>query len=198
MAGKEVKIQDIIDYREAEQIFKQINTRYARGKRNLALFKLCLNTGMRVSEICNLQTRYINFDKLEVTIKNGKGHKDRKVPFPADIIPYIKEWINEKESRGIESKYLFCSYSKGKEGKKLLPRYIQIVLKNYVNRAGIEKDIHPHCLRHTYSTALFQQSKDLEALRRILGHSRIQTTQIYMNHYSATDLQETIKSFRAF
>lgn len=191
------KLPEIMDRQEANQLFKQINTRYVRGKRNLAMFKLMLNTGLRVSESCNLKTKDIDLNKQFLKVVNGKNGRDRLIPFPADIVLSIKEWIEEKSKRGIVSKYLFCSYKNGQEGKRLFPRYIQIALKQYAKKAGIEKDLHPHSLRHSYATAIYQTDHNLEGLRMLLGHTNIQTTQIYIN-LSMADLKGTIKNFVAF
>jgi len=195
MASK--KLPEIIDRQEADQLFKQINKRYIRGKRNLAIFKLMLNTGLRLSELCNLKTKDIDLDKQYLKVKNGKGGRDRLIPFPEDVIPILKDWINEKAKRDIESKHLFCSYKQGQEGIKLSPRYVQIALKQYAKKAGIEKDLHPHTLRHSYATAVYQTDHNLEGLRMLLGHANIQTTQIYIN-LSMTDLKGTIANFTAF
>ena len=192
MANK--KLPEIIDRQQADQLFKQINTRYIRGKRNLGIFKLMLNSGLRVAELCDLKSKDIDLDKQVLKVKNGKGGRDRLIPFPD--MPCIKAWIEEKAKRGIESPWLFCAYSKGQEGKKLIPRYIQIALKNYGKRAGIEQ-LHPHTLRHSYGTAIYQTDHDLEGLRMLLGHSNIQTTQIYIN-LSMSDLKATIANFTAF
>ena len=194
MASK--KLPEIIDRQEADQLFKQMNPRYIRGVRNLAIFRLILNTGLRVSELCNLLTKDINLDKHFLKVKNGKGGRDRLIPFPEAITNCLEDWINEKVKRGIESKYLFCSYKKGQEGKKLIPRYIQIALKQYAKKAGIE-NLHPHSLRHSYATALYQTDHDLEGLRMLLGHASIQTTQIYVN-LSMADLKGTVANFTAF
>lgn len=195
MASK--KLPEIIDRQEAGQLFKQINTRYIRGKRNMAIFKLMLNTGLRLSELCNLKTKDIDLDKQILKVKNGKGGRDRLIPFPEDITAYLKALISEKAERDIESKYLFCSYKQGQEGIKLSSRYIQIALKQYAKKASIDKEIHPHTLRHSYATAVYQTDHDLEGLRMLLGHSNIQTTQIYIN-LSIVDLKDTIKNFTAF
>lgn len=194
MASK--KLPSIIDRLQADQIFNQINKRYANGKRNLAIFKLMLNSGLRLNELCSLQNKDFYLDKCYLKVVNGKYGRDRLIPFPADIIPYIKDWIIEKDKRGLNSKYLFCSYSKGFEGKKLIPRYIQTALKKYADKAGVE-DIHPHTLRHSYATAVYQTEHNLEGLRMLLGHASIQTTQIYIN-LSMNDLKGTIKNFAAF
>ena len=191
------KLPEIIDRQQADQLFKVINPRYIRGLRNRAIFKLMLNSGLRVSEVCNLKNKDINIDKQFLKVINGKNGRDRLIPFPADLAEYITAWINEKTKRGIESKYLFCSYSKGQEGLKLSPRYIQIALKQYTKKAGIDKNIHPHTLRHSYATAIYQTDHNLEGLRMLLGHSSIQTTQIYIT-LGMTDLRATIANFTAF
>lgn len=191
------KLPEIIDRQEADRLFKQINKRYIRGKRFYAICKLMLNTGVRVAELCNLKTKDIDITGQVLKVKNGKGGRDRLIPFKEDIISCLEDWINEKTIRGIESKYLFCSYSKGQEGKKLIPRYIQIALKQYGKKAGIEKELHPHTLRHSYATAIYQTDHNLEGLRMLLGHSNIQTTQIYIN-LSMVDLRGTIKNFISF
>ncbi|MHB8278769.1 MAG: tyrosine-type recombinase/integrase [Candidatus Humimicrobiaceae bacterium] len=195
------KLPEIIDRKDAEKLFKQINTRYIRGKRNMAIFKLMLNTGLRVSEVCSLKNKDIDLDKQVLKVVNGKGGRDRLIPFPADITSYLTDWISEKNKLGLDSKYLFCSFrifnsKSGQAGKKLMPRYIQTALKQYGQRAGID-ELHPHTLRHSYATAVYQINHNLEGLRMLLGHSNISTTQIYIN-LSMIDLKSTISNFTAF
>ena len=115
MANK--KIPEIINRQEADQLFKQINRRYIRGKRFYAICKLLLNTGVRVAELCNIKTKDIDMAGQVLKVKNGKGGRDRLIPFKEDIIPCLEDLINEKTVRGIESKYLFCAYSKGRKVK---------------------------------------------------------------------------------
>ncbi len=192
------KLPEIIDRQEAELLFNQINPRYIRGKRNLAIFKLILNSGLRVSEVCSLKNKDVDFKKNVISVIEGKGGKDRLVPFPDDLKSYLMAWMDEKNKRGIISKYFFCSYSKGTEGKKLSPRYLQLALKQYGIKAGINKKLHPHMLRHTYATTIYTASKhNLEGLRQLLGHASIQTTQIYIT-LSMADLKEAITDFKPF
>ncbi|RAP51832.1 MAG: recombinase XerC [Methanosphaera sp. rholeuAM270] len=139
--------------------------------RNKLILTLLYSTGLRVSELIKLKIRMI--DPIERTIRvRGKGEKDRIVIFDEDTLILINEYL---EKRGVDNEYLFVN----QRNKKMTPRYIQYMIKEYADIAGIEKKVTPHVLRHSFATHLLKNGVDIRAIQQLLGHSNLSTTQIY-------------------
>jgi len=136
------------------------------------LIELLYSTGLRLSECINL--RYIDLDLNEGIgwVRLGKGSKDRifiiSEIFKKDLLKY-KEKIN-----GDGKGYIFMV-----NGRKMSPRSIQHAIKISAKRADIEKDVHVHTLRHSFATHLLENGVDIRKIQKLLGHSNLQTTQIY-------------------
>jgi integrase/recombinase XerD len=178
------KLPVILETEEAEKLLKIPNKRYLPGIRNRAIISVMLNMGLRVSEVSSLKPGDINLTKNKLRIVAGKGNVDRDLAIPFYTAELLRAW---KEAKPAGSEYFFCIVKNKKEGKfassvgsKLSIRGIQVFVKRYAARAGITKNISPHTLRHTYATQYYKQTKDIETLRRILGHADISTTQIYI------------------
>ena len=180
-------LPDILTDEEAKRIIEIPNKRYYTGLRNKAMITLMLNTGLRVSEITNLKTNSIDLGTRALKVVNGKGHKDRNLKIPEKTAELIKLWLKNKAGKT----YLFTT----KEGEQLKVRYIQAMIKRYSVRAGINKNIYPHTLRHTFATNFYRQTKDIETLRKLLGHSDISTTQIYVT-LANIDVENAMNNFR--
>lgn len=136
------------------------------------IIKLLYGCGLRVSEVINLKVDDINFDEGLIHIRLSKGRKDRFVRMPDSVKDDLKSY-----SRLNNEKILFVS----NRGGKLTPATIQKIVKNSSRKAGIKKDIHPHTLRHSFATHLLEQGIDLRIIQKLLGHSDIKTTQIYLS-----------------
>lgn len=169
---KRKKLPDILTDEEAISLIGIPHKRYYTGLRNKAIITLMLNTGLRVSEMVNLKIQNIEFKNRSLKVVNGKGHKDRILTIPVQTTEIIKKW-NKKRSSG---EFFFNT----KDGNQLKVRYIQAMIKRYAERARISKNVCPHTLRHTFATNFYRQTKDIETLRKLLGHSDISTTQIYV------------------
>jgi integrase/recombinase XerD len=180
-------LPDILTDEEAKRLIDIPNKRYYTGLRNKAMITLMLNTGLRVSEVVNLKTNSVNLNSRSLKVVNGKGHKDRNLIIPEHTAELLKQW-NKKRSQG---DYLFNT----KEGKQLQVRYIQAMIKRYSTRAKIDKNIYPHTLRHTFATNFYRQTKDIETLRKLLGHSDISTTQIYIT-LANIDVENAMNNYR--
>lgn len=139
--------------------------------RNKLILTLLYSTGLRVSELIKLQIKYIDFDERTIRIR-GKGEKDRLVIFDETTNDLIQEYL---EKRGVENKYLFVN----QRNKKLTPRYVQYMIKEYAQEANIERRVTPHILRHSFATHLLKNGVDIRAIQQLLGHSNLSTTQIY-------------------
>src|SRR5674536_325360 len=166
------KLPVILEPEEAQNLLKQPNKRYPTGLRNKAMLSLMLHCGLRVSEVVNLRLGSINLTKGKLRVENGKGNKDRDLAIPEYLVDLLDSWRKKRP----ESNFFFSTL----KGEKLLIRYLQQMVKRYAQKAGLSEKISPHSLRHTYATQYYKQTKDIETLRRILGHSDISTTTIYI------------------
>ena len=147
------------------------------GLRDHAILELFYSSGLRLSELVNLNINNINFDDEIITII-GKGEKERVVPVGEFAFKAIKKWLVARKNIPnikLENQILFLN----KKAKKLTSRAIQYRLKFWALKQGIAENIHPHLLRHSFASHLLQSSQDLRAVQELLGHSNISTTQIY-------------------
>ncbi len=186
------KLPIILEPEEAQKLLSVPNKRYITGLRNKVILNLMLNMGLRVSEVTNIKQLEINlkYRKLRIIVKKGRVCRDLVIP--ETIIDLLEEWRMRKP---ISSKYFFCTIKvrkdgsfASKKGEKLSVRYIQEVIKKYSEKAGIGKNITPYTLRHTFGTFFYRQTKDVESLRKQLGHVDINSTQIYVT-LANTDLK---------
>jgi len=187
MARKKLPI--VLEPEEAQNLLKQPNKRYPTGLRNKAMLSLMINCGLRVSEVVSLRPGNINLTKGKLRIENGKGNKDRDLAIPEYLTDLFDSWRKKRP----QSDFFFSTL----KGKKLSIRYLQQMVKRCAQKAGIEKKVSPHTLRHTYATQYYKQTKDIETLRRILGHSDISTTTIYII-LANIDVENGMKSFKGF
>lgn len=195
------KLPVILEREELEAMLSLPNTRYLTSLRNKAILKLMANCGLRVSEIVNLRPGDLNLTKGKLRIVDGKGGVDRDIPYiPEDTAGILKEWKKRKP----QSEYFFSTVRENNKGKfassrgsKLAVRTVQSMIKSYARRAGIDKNISPHTLRHTFATNYYRRTKDLEALRKLLGHADISTTQIYIT-LANIDVENGMRQFEEF
>lgn len=160
-------------------------------KRDLAIIKLFLYGGLRVSELVNLDLDNIDF--LDKSVKfYGKGNKERSLPLHDDVIYSIRDYLPERAEvklKELEAKRaLFLS----RKGRRINVRTVQLMVKKYARLAGVKnyKNITPHKLRHTFASILYNRTKDIKIIQELLGHSSISTTQIYTH----TDIEEKKKA----
>lgn len=143
--------------------------------RDHAILELFYSSGLRLAELVGL-----NFDQLDlvngtVTV-TGKGNKTRIVPVGSHAINAIENWIGVRSLIAkSESGALFIT----KQGNRITPRAVQYRLKEWAIKQGINSDVHPHMLRHSFATHVLQSSGDLRAVQEMLGHANISTTQVY-------------------
>jgi site-specific recombinase XerD len=189
---------DIVEYDDLERFLSAPPQNTLRGLRDRAILELLFSTGLRISELCNLD-RYLNLSRGELTVR-GKGEKLRVVFLSDRAKAAIKNYLDK---RGDALEYLFVSLSRQtsplKEAKvigKITPRAVQRLVEFYRRKAGITKKITPHQLRHQFATDLLINGADLRSVQELLGHSSISTTQIY-THLTNKELKDIHKSFHA-
>jgi integrase/recombinase XerD len=144
-----------------------------KSKRNFAILVALGYTGLRVSELCNLDLEDVEFSSKTLTVRHGKGDKDRIVPLEDKCVTALRLYLDEA---GLApGGPLFRS----NRGARLYPRAIQRMIKTYARRAAIARTVTPHVLRHTFATTLLANGADIRIIQKILGHRSIATTQIY-------------------
>ena len=138
--------------------------------RDHAILELFYSSGLRLAELVGL-----NFNTLDLA--NGtKGNKTRIVPVGSHAIHAIQIWLSARTSIAKpDQPALFIT----KQGRRISPRAIQYRLKEWAIKQGINSDVHPHMLRHSFATHVLQSSGDLRAVQEMLGHANISTTQVY-------------------
>jgi len=187
------KLPTFLSIEEVDKIEAAIDLSKAEGHRNKAIIETLYSCGLRVSELLNLKLTNLFFD-LDFIKVIGKGNKERLVPISKKAIKEINIYINEhrrnvKIYKDFEN-YLFLN----RRGKKLTRVMIFTIVKDLVNRAGIEKNVSPHTFRHSFATHLVDGGADLRAVQEMLGHESIITTEIY-THLSKDYLKQTILEF---
>ncbi|MCL5673410.1 MAG: tyrosine recombinase XerD [Deltaproteobacteria bacterium] len=171
-----------------DEINKMLGVKFQNnfeGIRNNAFIELLYASGLRISEIASVKLENFNFEINFVKVI-GKGSKERIVPFNASAAKCIKEYLKEREKveRGIGS-YLFVT----KKGRPITRQGLWKIIKKIAVKSGINKNITPHTIRHTFATHLLEGGADLRSIQQMLGHSNISTTEIY-THTDITHLKE--------
>ncbi len=185
-------LPDFLSVNEVNKLFSSISEDDVYELRDKAIFELLYSCGLRITEAIELNYNDINFEKGFITVV-GKGSKERLVPMGEEAVRLLKKYSSISRSRIIgkrESDYLFIS----KKGSKLNRKSVWRLLKNYVARTRINKNITPHTLRHSFATHLIENGADLRSVQELLGHTDISTTQVY-THLVKEKLQKIHKKY---
>lgn len=145
--------------------------------RDHAVLELFYSSGLRLSELVNLNTDQIDFTEGTVMV-HGKGNKTRIVPLGSHAISALKKWLDLRASL-LKSHQAEKAVFIGKQGKRISARNIQYRLKDWSIKQGVNTAVHPHMLRHSFASHVLQSSGDLRAVQEMLGHANISTTQVY-------------------
>lgn len=157
--------------------------------RDKAMFELCYSSGLRLAELTALKPADLSFSDGTARI-TGKGSKTRIVPIGSQAIQVLREWMKRRE---VLAKSGATALFVSRYGKNISSRSISQRLKIQAVRQGINANIHPHVLRHSFASHLLQSSGDLRAVQEMLGHASISTTQIYTH----LDFQHLAKVYDA-
>ena len=175
---KQRKLPEVLSNEEISSLLSSIDTSKKEGSRDLAMLLTMYSSGLRVSELLDLKIEDISFNKRIILVRSGKGNKQRSVPINQDCLDVILNYIDTSRKEFPNSKkspYLFLN----KFGNPMSRNYFFVLVKEYAALAGINKNIHPHTLRHSFATTLLENGINIVALKDMLGHSHLETTQIY-------------------
>lgn len=187
------KLPDILSLREIDSILEAVDLKKKEGARNRAMVETMYSCGLRVSELVNLKISNLYFDLGFVKIE-GKGNKERLIPISKkainEISLYMEGYRKKIDIQKGHENILFLN----RRGTVLTRVMIFTIIKNLAKRAGIEKSISPHTLRHSFASHLIEGGADLRAVQEMLGHESILTTEIY-THLDKDYLRNTIVQF---
>jgi len=170
--------KNILNEVQMKTLLYQPDTLKPLGLRDKAIIELLYATGIRNTELRNLQIYDIDFEQLHVFIQKGKYGKDRIIPLGEIAADYLYDYISSVREQLIKDtclNFLFLS----KNGKQITKANLIWIVDKYAKKAGLLKRITPHSLRHSYATHLLQNGADIRYIQELLGHASVETTQIY-------------------
>lgn len=172
----EKHLPDVLTFDEVERIFEVFDLDNPLDIRNRCILETIYACGLRVSECCDLLIE--NIDRKEMLIKVlGKGSKERIIPYYPRLDDLFDLYLAKYRNRFAtdDFPYMFVSNRKG----KISSRSVQLLLEDVKIKAGLQKDLHPHMLRHSFATHLLDNGADLRSVQELLGHASLSTTQLY-------------------
>lgn len=187
------KLPDVLSFEEIEQLINTIDLSKPEGGRNKAILEVMYSSGLRVTEAINLKISSLYLDVGFIRVI-GKGDKERLVPIGSDAIKYIKlykETIRVHQTPAKDCEDILFLNNRGKALSRVMIFYI---IKDLIQKTGIQKTISPHSFRHSFATHLVEGGADLRAVQEMLGHESITTTEIY-THINREYLRDTLDRF---
>ena len=180
-----ISYPEVLSTEEMARLLKAARTRTWHGTRNHAVIAMFCDTGLRLSELISLDVEDVDLNALSVRVRRGKGGKERHGYIGHMLARALRRWI-EIRPFAAGSVAFFCTTN----GRRLDKRNVARIIDRVAGRAGFgNRRVHPHMLRHTFATHYIQNGGDPFSLQRILGHSDIKTTMIYVN-LAGVGLQE--------
>lgn len=187
------KLPDTLSINEVEKILEAVDMSKTEGHRNKALLETLYGSGLRVSELVNLQKSDI-YTKEKLLRVTGKGNKQRLVPMGDYALQQVNLYLHEIQSsqkiqKGYEN-FVFLN----RNGKSLTRNMVFLIVQKTAERAGIKKKVSPHTFRHSFATHLLENGADLRTIQVLLGHESITTTEIY-THIDTRHLRKVMEQF---
>jgi integrase/recombinase XerD len=162
---------------QVEQFLEKIDTKAVHGLRDRAMIELLYASGLRISELANARLEDFSFEQRIVRV-TGKGNKTRLVPVGQKACDALAAYLSDERPKLVKprtSSEIFLS----ERGTKLTTARIWQIVKKHAQRAGLETNVYPHLLRHSFATHLLSNGADLRIIQEMLGHADISTTQVY-------------------
>lgn len=176
---------------EVRGLLASCSRRAPTGIRNRALIALLYCTGLRISEALALRPKDIDIDAGTITVLHGKGDKRRVVGVPDEALVLLERWMDTRRKHGINGKNpVFCTL----QGEAVKSPYIRALLPRLARKAGIDKRVHAHGLRHSHAFALASDGVPVVKISEALGHSNVSVTDRYIRHLGNAEAVEVVRS----
>jgi integrase/recombinase XerD len=187
------KLPDTLSFEEIETLIGALDLSKAENVRNKAMLETLYSSGLRVSELINLQISHI-YKEVSFIRVIGKGNKERLIPIGSEALKQIEIYLEHVRNTLPQypkySDVLFLN----KRGKPISRVMVFLVIKKLVKKINLNKNISPHTFRHSFATHLIEGGADLRAVQQMLGHSSITTTEIY-THLDQQYLKESLSLY---
>jgi len=181
-------LPEVLSIEEVELIIDSIPLDTTKGKRDRAMLELLYSCGLRVSELTSLRLSDLFFGEGYIRVI-GKGNKQRLVPIGNVARERIMIYLDERKAKDSKNKDILFLNNRGKE---LSRNMVFMIIREAVERVGIEKNISPHTFRHSFATHLLEGGASIRQVQEMLGHESIETTEIY-THLNTSRLRDTIE-----
>lgn len=181
---KDKKLPRFLEVNEINYFLDNIKGDRLEDIRDKAILETLYSTGIRVSELVNLNVQDVDFQNSLIKVL-GKGSKERIVPIGSKALDSIENYIKNRKSKFNNNEVLFVN----KKGKKINVRTVRYRLNKLTIKYGLSKHISPHSIRHSFATHLLDKGADLRSIQELLGHANLTTTQIY-THVTTERLKE--------
>lgn len=189
---KEMHLPETLSLEEIDLMIAQIDMSKSDSHRNRAIIEILYGSGLRVSELINLRLSDMYLQEGYMRII-GKGSKQRLVPISPVAVEWFEYWLQDRSALDIKPEAIDIAFL-NRYGRQLTRAMIFTIIKTLARKAGIQKTISPHTLRHSFATHLLQNGADLRIIQQLLGHESISTTEIY-THIDIHDLREAVLKY---
>jgi len=181
---------EILTPEEALALIQAASNRAVTGIRNRALITVLYRGGLRLGEALALKPKDIDPDQGTATVLHGKGDQRRTVGLDPGAMAILIRWLERRTKLEVSrSAPLFCTL----EGRPIKPSYVRTMLPRLAARAGIDKRVHPHGLRHTHAYEVMMEGVPVPVIQQQLGHTSLATTSRYLDHIAPKQVVETMQ-----
>lgn len=182
---------EILTPAEAVALIKTCSTASSTGLRNRALLTVLYRAGLRISEALALRLKDVDLEAGTLTVLHGKGDRRRVVGLETGAADVLATWLERRTALGLNGRhFVFCTL----RGQPIKSPYIRVLLPRLAKKAGIEKRVHAHGLRHTHAAELAREGTPLNLVQAQLGHSSLATTDRYLRHVAPEELVRAMKA----
>lgn len=170
---------EVLTEAEVGALLRVCSGKAPTGVRNRALITVLYRAGLRVSEALALRPQDVDADAGAIAVLHGRGARRRVVPLDSEAFGVMARWLDRRSALGLDARgAIFCTL----RGAPLKSAYVRALLPRLADRAGVEKRVHPHGLRHTHASELAREGTPLNLLQAQLGHASAATTVRYLKH----------------
>ncbi len=184
---------EVLSEAEAIALIKACSTRAPTGVRNRALIAVLWRSGLRISEALALELRDVDLEAGTVRVRHGKGDRSRTVGLDEQTSALVARWLDRRRQLGPGARApIFCTLA----GGRIDSSYVRRLLPRLAARAGIQRRVHAHGLRHTYAAELAREGTAINVIRDALGHTSLAVTDRYLRDVAPTHVIDTMRARR--
>lgn len=189
----EKRLPSYLDERTTSRLLDEVDTKTAEGRRDAAILELFYSTGIRLGELISLDLEDVDLERAVIKV-TGKGRKQRILPLGRAAVAALKKYVDDRARRvgrsvvGEPPAAFFLTA----RGERFYPEAVSRIVKRYIGKVSELEKTSPHVIRHTFATHLLNRGADLRAVKELLGHESLSTTQVY-THVSTEQMKKAYR-----